>query len=403
MSEVKYGLGSKEVQDWMREYTFAPRGLGFVEPNAATLDSAKMAAYNVVKSFYQNHPEVFNLAYLSEVTGLKEEDIKARIDRMYHEHSIMFVMNPCVGVYGWGLYYWLVKLKDGCDPLKKERLSNWYQNKDDICTGYETCGDFDFFNGNHMRVLDNLLSDVIAPWASNEIVERVQIVPVRRDLRESSVNMWDSKEGYRAFMFGEEERERLLEVQDVLDADDFKVIEAINNAPSVGDMFDYDVLHELSGLDAKTMKEDLMKIVDEGKYIVPMIHINYAKLGLTKRFYVIKTFQNVYSYRKAMIADELGSHKCFVDVMEFTDAFYDILVSTFAELTPDEKVRALLSEYGEIEEVKVCDSHKQYRRWTCRLDDENDYWEECVFTDDFLEDRCSKEPVMVKLDESEGC
>ena len=31
-----------------------------------------------------------------------------------------------------------------------------------------------------------------------------------------------------------------------------------------------------------------------------------------------------------------------------------------------------------------------YRRWVCRLDEQNGYWEECVFTDDFLEDRTDK-------------
>lgn len=71
---------------------------------------------------------------------------------MYDEHLIMFVMNPNVGVYGWGLYYWVVKLKDGTDPKVKAEFAKWYQNKDDICTGYLAEGDFDFFNGNHMRV-----------------------------------------------------------------------------------------------------------------------------------------------------------------------------------------------------------------------------------------------------------
>lgn len=32
------------------------------------------------------------------------------------------------------------------------------------------------------------------------------------------------------------------------------------------------------------------------------------------------------------------------------------------------------------------DVSRQFRRWVCRLDDDHDYWEECVFTDDILED-----------------
>ena len=402
MSDKKYDLGTKNVQKWMDQYTFAPRGYGFVEPNAATMDSAEMSAYNVAKSFYQNYPEVFNLKYLSEKTKLKEDDIKQRLDRMYHEHLFMFVMNPAVAVYGWGLYYWIVKLKDRTDASKKEKLANWFQNKDDICSGYETEGDFDFFNGNHMRVLDNLLSDVIEPWKHNEEVEYVHLCPVRRDVRESSVNMWDSKDDFRAFKFGKEERKKFVEMQDLLDEDDFNIIYEINNTKTIGDMFDYDVLEKLSGLSSKQMKEDLMFIVDHGRYMVPMIHMNYAKLGLTKRFYLVKTFQNVTSYRKASIVDELAAHDCFVDVMEFTDSFYDVMISTFAELTEDKKVRDLLGQYGEIEEVMVADSHKQFRRWTCRLDEENDYWEECVFTDDFLQDRTQGDITYVSLSEKEA-
>ncbi len=96
---------------------------------------------------------------------------------MYDEHLIMFVMNPNVGVYGWGLYYWVVKLKDSTDPKVKAEFAKWYQNKDDICTGYLAEGDFDFFNGNHMRVLDNLLADVIQPWKDRPEVEYVHLLP----------------------------------------------------------------------------------------------------------------------------------------------------------------------------------------------------------------------------------
>ena len=113
---------------------------------------------------------------IQEKTDLAAEEITKRLKRMYDEHLIMFVMNPAVAVYGWGLYYWVVKLKDGTDPKVKQQLSEWFQNKDDICTGYETSGDFDYFNGNHMRVLDNLLYDVIGPWKDMDEVEYVRFV-----------------------------------------------------------------------------------------------------------------------------------------------------------------------------------------------------------------------------------
>ena len=201
MSNNHYTLGSDQHQAWMREYWYAPRGIGFTEPGIVSTDSAEFSAYNVAKSFYQNYPEVFNLKYISDKVGIPAAEVGERIKRMYDQHAIMFVYNPAVAVYGWGLYYWVVKLKDGTDPAVKAKLSEWFQNKDDICTGYETNGDFDYFNGNHMRVLDNLLSDVIGPWRDMPEVEYVHLCPIRRDVRESNVNMWDAHgDGYRKFI-----------------------------------------------------------------------------------------------------------------------------------------------------------------------------------------------------------
>lgn len=150
MSNNHYTLGSDQHQAWMREYWYAPRGIGFTEPGIVSTDSAEFSAYNVAKSFYQNYPEVFNLKYISDKVGIPAAEVGERIKRMYDQHAIMFVYNPAVAVYGWGLYYWVVKLKDGTDPAVKAKLSEWFQNKDDICTGYETNGDFDYFNGNQI-------------------------------------------------------------------------------------------------------------------------------------------------------------------------------------------------------------------------------------------------------------
>lgn len=96
MAEKQYLLGSDEQQAWMRDYFFAPRGIGFTEPGTVGLDSAEFSAYNVAKSFYQNYPEVFNIAMIREKTDLAAEEIIKRLKRMYDEHLIMFVMNPAV-------------------------------------------------------------------------------------------------------------------------------------------------------------------------------------------------------------------------------------------------------------------------------------------------------------------
>lgn len=388
MSEKQYILGSEEHQAWMRDYFFAPRGIGFTEPGTVGLDSAQFSAYNVAKSFYQNYPEVFNIPMIAGKTGLEPEEIKRRLKRMYDEHLIMFVMNPAVAVYGWGLYYWVVKLKDGTSPEVKQKLSEWFQNKDDICTGYETTGDFDYFNGNHMRVLDNLLYDVIGPWKDMEEVEYVHLCPIRRDIRESHVNMWDAHgDGYRKYLWGEDQLKKVLSVQNQMDASDFAIVDAVNNCESVGDMLDYDVLARLSGLDAQQMKADFVEICDRRRFIVPMIYINFMKLGLTMKAFLVRLFQNVPSYRKAQIADELSDIPEFNNVWEFTDSFYDMMLTAYNDVTDIDELRRKLDGYGEIEEIKEADMTRQFRRWVARLDDQNGFWEECVFTDDFLQDR----------------
>ncbi|MBN1038039.1 AsnC family transcriptional regulator [Clostridium sp. ZS1] len=388
MSDKNYELGTEERQGWMDNYFFRPRGIGFTENGTVPLDSAEMSAYNIAKSCYQIYPEVFNLNYISEVTKVEKEEIKKRIRRMYDEHLIMFVMNPATQVYGWGLYYWVVKLKEGTTKEQKAVLSKWFQDKDDICTGYETDGEFDFFNGNHMRVLDNLLSDVIAPWKENEYVDYVHLCPIRRDVRESNVNMWDVKgDGYRKHVWGKDQIKKLFEVQDKIDEIDFAIIDAINSTESIGDMLDYDVLAQLSGLDSETMKKDLIKIVDEKRIILPMIYLNFRALGLSMKMHLIRLFQIIPSARKAEIVDELSEIPELNNVLEFSDSLYDIMVTAYNELTDLDKIRDILDGYGEIEEIKEADTKRQYRRWVCRLDDENGYWEECVFTDDFLQDR----------------
>ena len=153
----------------------------------------------MAKSFYQVYPEVFNLKYINEKTGLSTDEIKARIKKMYEKHEIMLVKNSCVGVLGFGLYYWIVKLKDNISSEDRQRIVDWMQNNDQICTGYvmDENSDFDFFNGNHMRTLDNLICGVLDKFRFDPCVDYVHICPVRRLVRESHVNQFDSLKDYR--------------------------------------------------------------------------------------------------------------------------------------------------------------------------------------------------------------
>ncbi len=384
-----YTLGTKGQQSWMKKYYFAPRGYGFTEPGIVSSDAPEMGAYNVAKSFYQNYPDVFNLKLVSEKVGISQEEAYQRLKRMYQDRVFMLVYNPAVEVEGWGLWYWVVKLKDTATPEQKAQLANWFQNKDDICTGYMMSdGDFDFFNGNHMRVLDNLLNDVIGPWKDNDFVEYVHLCPISRDIRESNVNQWDAHDdGYRKFVWGKEQIDKLMEVQSVIDRTDFDILYTINNVKSVGDMFNYDRFAELSGLSAEDMKKGMIELTDQKKIVLPMIYLNFRKLGLTMKTYTVRMFQNTYSYRRCEIVDEISDIPEFNNIWQFMDSDYDICLTAFNELSDTDALRKKLESYAEVEEVKEANCNRQFRRWVCRLDDENGYWEECVFTDDFLQER----------------
>ena len=326
------------------------------------------------------------MEYVAKKTGMEKEEIKKRIYRMYHEHLLMFVTNSVVSVCGFGLYYWIVKMKEDASPEIKEKLSEWFQNNDNVCTGYETSGDFDFFNGNHMRVLDNLLSEVIDPFKHLPEVDYVHLCPVRRDIRESNINLFDAPgDGFRKYIWGEDQIKRLMEIQDKIDEKDFAIVSTINNTDSVANMFDYDVLEKLSGLDAKELKKGFEEVVMKRRMFVPALFLNQMKLGLNIKFYLVRIFQIVPSYRKAQITNDFAAMPEFSNVFEFTDSFYDIMLGAYTELTDEEELLNRIESYDEVESVKIADSHKQFRRWTDRLDGESGFWEESVMTDDFLQ------------------
>ena len=178
---------------------------------------------------------------------------------------------------------------------------------------------------------------------------------------------------------------------------DFAIIEALNSTKSIADMFDFDILEKLSGLDGKQMKKDIVMCVDERKFMLPMIYINYRALGISMHMYLVRMFQNVPSYRKAEIVDEFSLMPEFVDILQFGDSFYDCMLTVYTEVNDVEAIRRMLEGYAEIEEVKVANSKRQFRRWVARLDDDNGYWEECVMTDDFLQNRLESGSVKCRF------
>lgn len=397
-SAVPYMLGTDQRQRWMRDYFFAPRGNGFTEPGILALDAPDMAAYNVTKGFYQTNPEVLNLDWVAQRVGIPKDEVARRIQRMYDERLIMYTANSAVQVYGFGLYYWFVKMRDDAPAEAKQSLSNWFQEKDEICTGYRCQGDFDFFNGTHMRVLDNLLYDVIEPWRSNPEVEWVHLAPIRRDIREANVNLWDAPDdAFRECLWAEGQLEKLAGIQDVMDLTDLRIVEALNEKRPVEDYYDFKVLAQLSGLDAKEMREGIKDIVERKRMVHTVFHLDFTKLGITNHLFVVRLFQTTPSFLKAQITDQFARMPEYNYVLELSDSFYDIVLGAWNGITDIDTLRQQLNGLAEVEDISEADVDWQFRRWVCRLDDQNDYWEVSIFTDDFLQNRMENPLVRCPL------
>ena len=128
-------IGTDEQQAYMKDYRWNLKGYSYLEPGVVSTDSKYFAALNVAKSFYKVYPEVFNLRYISQKTGLDPQEIRTRLQRMYDERLLMLVKNSCVGAMGFGLYYWVCKLRDDISPEEREEMVRWMQENDQICTG----------------------------------------------------------------------------------------------------------------------------------------------------------------------------------------------------------------------------------------------------------------------------
>lgn len=365
------------------------RGYGTLVPEVCGMDSEQMVAYNIAKSFYVTHPEVFNLNAVSAKLNVPAKLIKARLQIMIGQQLLMLVDNPSVMVSGFGLYYWVVKLKKDTPKEARDALTEWFQENDQICTGYmmEAGGEFDYFNGNHMRNLDNLISGVLSEFRYRDCVEWVHLCPVRRLIRESHVNQFDAAKDVGRYFWGEAQLKSLLKAQNKLHEIDFKIIDALNNHEKISDMFDFQVLSKLSGLDAQKMEEGLSYAVEECKCQLPMLYFNYMALGLKMRFFLVDLFPNTYTQRAEQIVDELSEIPDWENIFDFGDSHHNLILSAYEGISDIDVLREKIRSYPEVMEIREALSPRQFRRWTSRLDSQHGYWEESVYTDDLFKDR----------------
>lgn len=386
----------EDIRGYLRNYWTASV-FGTLEPFVAEfVADPTMGGYNIAKSSYQTRPDVFNLAYLAKEVGISKDEVEKRLEKMINEHTIMLVQNPHTYAMGWALFSWLAKLRKGATPEQKEEVLNHIQNQDETCTAFVGKGDFDFFGGNHVCTLDFLINEIIKPLEAFPQVESVYICPIARYVREEKVALWGApKDTIREFFMTNEEIARLPKVQSYWDEVDVKIYCALNKKRPVEEFFDFSVLAEISGLKAEELQRRMKRYVEELPIMVPMVVPNWRRLGLTKHYFFVRLYRLMPTENKIAIVDELAKNPVWETIWQFTQSSFDIVLSAYNEINDIDKLREYIRSIPGVEEVREMDVYRATRRWTCRLDEEAGYWENCILTTDLGYD--SADPVEKEL------
>ena len=104
-----------------------------------------------------------------------------------------------------------------------------------------------------MRVLDNLIYDIFYRLRDLPEVEYVHTVPIRRAIRDLYTNMPDSLNDYREFFLDDDTINRLAKMQDKMDLTDLRIFKALNTKRPMEEVYDFKVLHDISGLNPDEM------------------------------------------------------------------------------------------------------------------------------------------------------
>jgi hypothetical protein len=342
-------------------------------------DSNAMLAYRIAKSTYQQRADVFNLEWLAKETGLARDDIANRIHRMYDKHLVMLAAAPAVQVCGRGLYYWFGKFRAGTFVGAKDQFSKLCRQNDAIWSGYQTSGAFDFIHGACASTLDQLLWDLLSAEANNANVEWVRLCPISRALRSEHMNLWDAPaDGYREYRWGRLEPSLLAKRQDQMDEADIRLFLALNKKRPIGDYFDFGVLAQASGLDLAALRTGIRTAAEENRQLVPVVYLNWQKLGLTQTAFAIRLRRDVTVDARSRIADEFAAVSEFHTVWQFADAYYDLGLMACTQTADVASLRRRIESLPEIDTFDEAEAAGQYRCWGCSLDDAAGRWEQCA-------------------------
>ncbi|HTX40120.1 MAG TPA: Lrp/AsnC family transcriptional regulator [Bryobacteraceae bacterium] len=340
--------------------------------------SEETLGYRIAKAAYQQRPDVFHLRWISGETGLAMAQVEERVRRMYDEHLIMLAAAPAVQVYGQGLYYWFSKFKIDTLLGAKDHAALACENNDAIWNGYETSKAFDSVRAASAFTLDQLLWDVLLPELRNPLYEWIRVCPVARSLRSEHMNLWDAVDGRCGeYAWGANEPDALVNSQSAMDATDIRILMALNRKRPIAEYFDFSVLAELSGLEAGLLRAGMERVV-ETRQLLPVVYLNWQKLGLTQTVFAIRLRRDVALDRKSGIVDDFAAIPEFHTVWQFSDAHYDIGLMACTQTAGIRSLRRHIEETAEVDLVEEAEAYRQHRCWGCRLGDSSGMWEQCA-------------------------
>jgi len=336
------------------------------------------AAYAVAK--VTKTADIVNLDYVSKKVGISKEDAAKRINRMFDEKLIRLTADSPVDARGFGLYYCAVKLKKSATPKQKEQLSNVMQNEDHVCTGYEVAGDFDFVPAFHVTTLEMTEKYVRSHFDKTGLVESYQLLPVQRILRQERINHWGAPVSmWNKVVYAPQEMEKLAKIQNKLDLTDLKIIQAMMENRPAKDYYNWDYIAKKTGLQKNALIKGLETAWAERMFVLP-VYMNWMKLGYTNHLFLVKIDRKVNSAEKIAIGDQLAQNDSFNMVMQFNDCEFSYMLGAWTKITDIDALRKEIKGIKGVELVKEVDMTRQWRQWTCRLDDKN--WDYCKYCTD---------------------
>jgi hypothetical protein len=253
------------------------------------------------------------------------------------------------------------------------------QKNDAIWDGYATTGAFDSLEGACASTLDQLFWDVLLPEAGNPHYDWIRVCAVARALRSEHMNLWDApQDKYREYEWGAQEAEALAKKQREIDETDISLILALNKKRSAADYFDFGVLADSSGLDRTALQAGIDRAIEETRQLVPVIYLNWQKLGLTRTIFAVRLRRNVPLDQRSRLADELAATPEFHTVWQFADGHYDLGLIACTQTADIGSLRQRIDSSAEVDLVDEAEARRQYRCWGCRLDDASGMWEQCA-------------------------